>query len=161
MVRRALPYRLVSRTFRDYVAALLPPPGATPSQRRAAPFPNQKALAAKLEMNPYTVSRAFTKGDHFDEIGCLKLAIVGNYSASDVLRSADKSDLADRIEFLYGAITLTPTHRQLLKVWDRSSDEARDIALRVLKLSQAPTSAVNEPTPRTRTRATRRSKKQR
>jgi hypothetical protein len=89
------------------------------------------------------------------------LAIVGNYSPSDVLRAANKDALASLIEYLYGKSTLTPDQTRLLTAWDRASDDARAAALLVLKLSpRSPTPTPDGgPRPKPHARTTKRTTK--
>jgi transcriptional regulator with XRE-family HTH domain len=72
-------------------------------RRAAKQFPSQQAFAAALRIDKSRLSRALNKGDYpLNVRNCLKLAELSGESASEILRSARKVEIAELIERLYG-----------------------------------------------------------
>ena len=66
-------------------------------------FPSQQAFAEAIGLSTARLNRAMNKADYpLNVVNCLRLARIVDESASDVLRAAGKSDVADLIESLYG-----------------------------------------------------------
>lgn len=87
-------------------------------------FRTASALAGAIGM---TVS-AFTRGVKQGTLGvenCLRLAKAAEEPPSDVLRRADKADVAALIEELYGRATITSAERELLSDWSLLDPEER------------------------------------
>jgi hypothetical protein len=96
--------------------------------RIALKFESKKALADALDMDPSRLSRAINTGDFpFNVENCLRLARVSGESPSELLRAADKGDIAELIESLYGpekAMT-DPTVVELLSKWELLTNDER------------------------------------
>lgn len=104
--------------------------------RIADGFPTRHALAKALDINASRLSRALngSEGFPFNIENCLRLAKVSGEPASDVLRAAGKSDIAELIEALYGPekhVTDT-TLRDLLAQWPTfTADEKTFVRLTI------------------------------
>lgn len=101
--------------------------------RAAKAFPTQEAFAAALGISVGRLNRALNKRDYpLNVLNCLKLASITGEAASDILRAAGKSEIADLIEQLYGVRrgALTGEQRVLVELWERIGDsEARDVVV--------------------------------
>lgn len=96
--------------------------------RIADGFPTRQALAKAIDINASRLSRALNGTDKhsFNIENCLRLAQLSGEPASAVLRAADKGDIAELIESLYGQErkVTDPVVRDLLATWpDLTADE--------------------------------------
>jgi transcriptional regulator with XRE-family HTH domain len=83
-------------------------------------FQTQREFAKALGISVARLNRALNTADYTLNVqNCLRLAILVNESPSTILRAADKSEIADLIERLYGRSDLTPAQRQLVEKWGR------------------------------------------
>lgn len=94
--------------------------------RIADGFPTRQALAKALDINASRLSRALNGTDKhtsFNVENCLRLATVSGESASTVLRAANKGEIADLIEGLYGPEKQVTDSvvQDLLKEWSTFS----------------------------------------
>jgi plasmid maintenance system antidote protein VapI len=98
--------------------------------RIADGYPSRAALAKALHVTPSRLSRALNTGDFpLNVANCLRLAKVSGESATQILRAAGKSDIAELIESLYGADRtrlLTATERELLDDFEKLTPRARE-----------------------------------
>lgn len=99
-------------------------------------FPSQEAFAKAMGMNSSRLSRAIKKADFpFNVENCLRLAKVSGESASEILRAADKADVAALIESLYGkdrSRLLSTAERELLDRVANMTDEDLELLTRLL-----------------------------
>ena len=97
--------------------------------RIAKGFPTRTALAKAIDINASRLSRALNGTDQlpFNIENCLQLAKVSGEPASNVLRAADKGDIADLIESLYGPQrkVTDPAVLDLLQHWPTFSADER------------------------------------
>ncbi len=102
-------------------------------RKAARQFPSQQAFATALGISTPRLNRALNKGDYpFNVVNCLRLARLTGESPSAVLRSANKAEIADLIERLYGPglDALEESQRQVVELWDQIKDrEARDAVM--------------------------------
>ena len=72
-------------------------------------YGTQTALAKAIDITDSRLAKVL-KGDSgaFNVLNCLKLARVANMSPSQILRAADKADIAELIEELYGESAQPP-----------------------------------------------------
>lgn len=97
--------------------------------RIAEGFPTRHALAEALDINASRLSRALNGSEKFsfNVENCLRLAQISGEPASEVLRAADKGEIADLIESLYGSErTVTDAAVQaLLEQWPTFTAEEK------------------------------------
>jgi hypothetical protein len=104
--------------------------------RIAEKFETQKAMAEALDIDASRLTRALKKGDFpFNVENCLRLAKLSGESPSAILRAADKAEIADLIESLYGrdrTRLLTPAEREVLDRFATLPPEDLELARRLL-----------------------------
>lgn len=110
--------------------------------RVARQFKTRKAFAEAIDIDPSRLTRAINKGDFaFNAENCLRLAKVSGESASDILRMANKADVAALIEELYGQqSTLSADERQIvafIRALPREGREGLDKFIRATTAPQA------------------------
>jgi hypothetical protein len=96
-------------------------------------------MADAIGITPQRLSRAMAEGDDFafNVENCLRLAMVVNRSPGEVLRAADKGEVADLLEHLFphaGRPVISGEQKQLLDDWARLDQEERDLYRRMLHL---------------------------
>jgi len=101
--------------------------------KHRATFPTIRAFAKAVQIDETQMSRAMGQtGQPFDVRRCLRLASVTGENASVILRAADKGDIADAIERLYGTTTgivLRDDQQQLLLGYMAIPTPLRDAVL--------------------------------
>lgn len=109
-------------------------------KRVAARFPSQQAFAEALDMSTARLNRALNKSDYpFNALNCLRLARLSGESASEILRAANKGEVADLIESLYGTPTSTaPDERELLERFRAMKQPAKTKLLEFVREIQPP-----------------------
>lgn len=111
--------------------------------RIAAGFPTRQALAEGVKVNASRLSRVLNGTDKYPSFNienCLRLAQLSGESPSDILRAADKADIAVLIESLYGPERRVsdPVVQDLLVQWPTfSADERSFIRHNVAMLLRA------------------------
>lgn len=87
-------------------------------------FKTQKAMADALKIDPSHLSKAINTGEFpFNVENCLRLAQISGEPPSDILRAANKGEVADLIESLYGPQkrVTDPALLGLIANWQRFS----------------------------------------
>lgn len=127
--------------------------------RIAERFPTRHALAKALDINASRLSRALNGSEEFpfNIENCLRLAQVSGEPPSGVLRAANKGEVAELIESLYGAEkkVTDPAVRDLLNAWPTfTADERNLFRLNVATMLRArratPAEATKRPTTKPR-----------
>lgn len=100
-------------------------------QQVADGFPSRRALAEALGISAPRLSHALSGngGYTLNVENCLRLAMVANRPAAEVLRAAGKKEIADLLDHLYpraGRPAVTGAERQLLDHWAALTDEERE-----------------------------------
>lgn len=91
-----------------------------------ARYGTQTALAKAIGITPSRLTRILKGEDALNVKNCLQLAKVADLSPSQILRAADKSDIADLIEELYGKEAPIRVAGALEDRWPELSTDAKE-----------------------------------
>lgn len=93
-------------------------------------------LADAIGMSPSGFSRGVKNEGTLSTENCLRFAEETGEAPGKVLRLAGKSDVAERLERLYGHVKvehLSGQQREVIDLWRRISDEARASCLTIIR----------------------------
>lgn len=94
----------------------------------------QQRLADAIQISSSRLGRILKGEFSPNVVTCLRLAKVTGHSASDILRMAGKSEVAELIEALYGqsVASVPDSDRQLLKQLHALEPESRQLVIRLV-----------------------------